>query len=868
MIRNTMVRTVFFVILILFIIVVTGCDNQLIHKVEDDLLGVDNSTPGIVVNPVTGLFTSEDLTTTTFEVVLTSSPIEQVSVPVASLNTAEGTTNVSSLKFTASDWNTPHIVTVTGVDDFIIDGPQPYVIEVGVILSNDPDYDGIDPQDVSVTNTDNDRASIVISPTSGLFVSETGIKDIFSIVLTTIPSESVTVPISSADPEEGSVFPSEIIFNHTNWNIPQDVTVTGVNDDESDGNQTFMILVQAANSNDGDYSGYNPEDVEVTNIDDDTPGITVFPTSGLFTGEDGSTDTFEIVLNSRPTSDVSIVVSSNKPDEGSVSSSQITFTSENWSSAKTITVSGQDDFVDDGDVNYTIELHPSTSSDSDYIGVDPDDIIVTNIDNDTAGFVLSGTSDLSVNESGTTDTFSVKLSSEPLANVSLSVTSSDITEGTANVSVLTFNYENWDTPQDIVIMGVDDDEFDNSEAFDISLGQASSIDSKYSGMNPPDPSVINTGENRIVATPTVTPSSATYYSDQTCVMSCSTPQAKIYYTVSTTSSAPADPTSASALYTGSFSLARRFNNIKAQAYYQDWTSSAVNSKNIYIPYYRTVVKENIVADPSAGFALSSGADYFYIYDKGVHKVLKFSLTGNLISGEDIDNIYGLDDIYLYGNDLFLSTNSLVKKYYTANSPPILGVTYSQNMSYPSGVAYIHSSNKVYVSDNGNGFTGVRIYDGTSGNQTATFTTSDFYTDLDYLNGRIYMSRDNTISVYNLNGSFYKSWSVPGDSRAMPCHIASYIANYGTLDEPRMAYALYAVRGQTVSSTEFPYYIYTHTTVFKYNWDGTLQDQFDVQEPIYGIASAYFKSFSPYLPNHIYIYLLTGGGDLLRYEPNS
>ena len=58
-------------------------------------------------------------------------------------------------------------------------------------------------------------------------------------------------------------------------------------------------------------------------------------------------------------------------------------------------------------------------------------------DNDTAGFNLSkGTA--SVAETGTTDNFSVVLTSEPTANVTLTLSDNDTTEVSFSPTTLTF----------------------------------------------------------------------------------------------------------------------------------------------------------------------------------------------------------------------------------------------------------------------------------------------------------------------------------------------------------------------------------------------------------------------------------------------
>jgi len=77
------------------------------------------------------------------------------------------------------------------------------------------------------------------------------------------------------------------------------------------------------------YNNLNPSDVNVVNTNDDTAGITVNPTSGLQTTEAGGTSTFTVRLNSRPTANVTITLTSTKPAEASVSPTTLTFTTAN-----------------------------------------------------------------------------------------------------------------------------------------------------------------------------------------------------------------------------------------------------------------------------------------------------------------------------------------------------------------------------------------------------------------------------------------------------------------------------------------------------------------------------------------------------------
>ena len=108
--------------------------------------------------------------------------------------------------------------------------------------------------------------------------------------------------------------------------------------------------------------------------------VTVGAVSGS-TSEAATTSTFTVVLASQPTATVTIAVTSSDTTEGTVSPGLLTFTTTDWNTAQTVTVTGVDDPADDGDITYTIALAPAAGGD--YTGIDPTDVSVTNTDNDT-----------------------------------------------------------------------------------------------------------------------------------------------------------------------------------------------------------------------------------------------------------------------------------------------------------------------------------------------------------------------------------------------------------------------------------------------------------------------------------------------------
>ena len=111
--------------------------------------------PGITVTPTSyPLQTTKSGATATFTVVLDRQPYANVTIGVSSSNTGQGTVSPSTLTFTASNWNTPQTVTVTGADDNNNQiGSTAYTIVLAAATSTDSRYNGLNPDDVSVVNS-------------------------------------------------------------------------------------------------------------------------------------------------------------------------------------------------------------------------------------------------------------------------------------------------------------------------------------------------------------------------------------------------------------------------------------------------------------------------------------------------------------------------------------------------------------------------------------------------------------------------------------------------------------------------------------------------------------------------------------------
>ncbi len=302
---------------------------------------------------------------------------------------------------------------------------------------------------------------ITISESSGsTSVAESATTDTFTVVLDAEPVSDVVLNVSSGDTGEATVSPSTLTFTNANWDTPQTVTVTGVNDDLVDGSQNTTITISVNDgSSSNEYDAVADETVSATTTDNDTAGVTITESSGSTTvSESGTTDSFTVVLDAEPVSDVVLNVSSGDTGEATVSPSTLTFTNANWDTPQTVTVTGVNDaIVDDSQITTVTVAVVDGSSSNEYDAVADETVSVTTTDNETAGFTITesgGTT--SVLESGTTDTFTTVLNTEPLSDVVISVSSGDTGEATVSPSTLTFTNANWDTPQTVTVTGVPD----------------------------------------------------------------------------------------------------------------------------------------------------------------------------------------------------------------------------------------------------------------------------------------------------------------------------------------------------------------------------------------------------------------------------
>ena len=359
------------------------------------------NTADVLVLADDNLITGEDNTRATFTIQLTCRPSADVVIQISSDNTNEGGIshyyNRLLIQHTLPSWNYPIEIIVFGIDDSIDDGNQQYNIII-TITSDDPNYSGLNPYTIPLINIDNDDAGITISANEHTFVSETGGSATFSAVLNSKPVADVTVAITSTQPSEAAVTPNTLTFTTQDWHYTQQFTVSGVDDNENDGQQLVFLNVQPIIGDDPLYSKLDPVNFTVTNIDDDRVGDILIETIDILTTtESGGSDTFTIVLTSEPAADVHIPLNTNRSTEGFVEPSSLIFSPKNWDIPQTVSVIGIADSVVDANQSYSIIVGKSESLDPVFSGINPIEVNVVNINIDLFHDNFEGMVEIPVN---------------------------------------------------------------------------------------------------------------------------------------------------------------------------------------------------------------------------------------------------------------------------------------------------------------------------------------------------------------------------------------------------------------------------------------------------------------------------------------
>ncbi|MBF2759906.1 MAG: hypothetical protein ISN28_06505 [Ectothiorhodospiraceae bacterium AqS1] len=405
----------------------------------------------------------------TFDVKLSNRPSGNVTVTFGSpsnadvkLDTDTGTTgDQTTLTFTTGNWNANQSVTVRASDDDdLVDDTA------SIAVSASGGGFGSASGTVNVDVDDTDTASLIL-PSSDVEIDE-GDTGTFNVKLSNQPSATVTVTLTQPtnadvklDTDTGTTGDQTMLtFTTGNWNTNQAVTVRVAHDDGLD-DERASITVSAAGGGFGSASG--TVNVDVT---DDEEAEFVLPSADVVVDE-GNTGTFNMKLSAQPSGTVTVTFRqpSNTDVKVDTDTSQsgnqntLSFTTANWNTNQSVTVrvSDDDDLVDDTASISVSAAGGGFGSTTGTVNIDADDV-------DVATLILPA-SDVEIDE-GASDTFDVKLSNQPNANVTVtfgSPSNADVeldtdTGTTGDQTTLTFTSSNWNTNQQVTLTVNDDDD--------------------------------------------------------------------------------------------------------------------------------------------------------------------------------------------------------------------------------------------------------------------------------------------------------------------------------------------------------------------------------------------------------------------------
>jgi hypothetical protein len=432
---------------------------------------IDNDASISVLQTNGGTVVDESGLSDTIDIVLDAQPLGDVVVSSVSRDGGEVTASPTFITFTPGNWSTPQTVTLSGVDDVLLDGTQSTQIDIAVVdvVSADA-YDGIATV-LSVATTDNDTPDILVTESGGsTIVSELLTTDSFTVRLASRPLSPVVIDVASLDTTETTVSPATLTFDPVLWNTPQTVTVFGVDDMPVDGNQVTPVVLRVDAVQSDTAFGGQEAGVNVTTIDNEVASFTVTQSDGTTAvSETGTTDDFSVVLDAAPTQDVIFAVSTTDPTEAAVDLPTLTFTPANWDTPQVVTVIGVDDPTVDGTATSIVQVQVIDGlSDNAFAGLVDSSVRVTTTNDDVAGFSLAeSNSSTIVSETGTSDTFQVILDRQPETGIVFFTGTNAPDELSVSPAFLTFTSANWSVPQTVTVTGLDDAITDSNGPFDV-----------------------------------------------------------------------------------------------------------------------------------------------------------------------------------------------------------------------------------------------------------------------------------------------------------------------------------------------------------------------------------------------------------------
>ena len=294
---------------------------------------------------------------------------------------------------------------------------------------------GLSDKTVTVSVLDDDGDLMLRLPQAPVMVMEGSTTD-FGVYPDFQPprGKEITVNVVNEKPDKVTVMPpAYLTFTHDNFFDRHTVTVKGEQDNNTDDERVTLTL-----SGTGVTTG-----TVIVEVDDDDLGLILSQTPVTVT--EGRTAYFNVALSRQPSGDVTVVVSPDT-DAVTVMPESLEFTSLNWDTQQQVAVMGTDD-EDTNDETVMLTLSGTGVATSSMVTVEVHD-------DDSLGLVLPQ-APVTVTEGSEAD-FDVTLNFEPPGDVTVNVVSEDTGAVTVLSAPLVFTSLNWDTQQQVIVMGIQD----------------------------------------------------------------------------------------------------------------------------------------------------------------------------------------------------------------------------------------------------------------------------------------------------------------------------------------------------------------------------------------------------------------------------
>ena len=426
----------------------------------------DDDEAGIVLSETDLTVTEGDAAGASYTVKLATEPTGEVTVTVSGhagtdLSLSGTTLSSDTLTFTVDGWNTAQTVTVRAGEDE--DGAN----DTGTLThtASSGGYASVT-KDLPVAVTDDDQAGIVLNETDLTVTEGDAAGASYTVKLATEPTGEVTVTVSGHAGTDlslsGTTLSSDTLtFTVDGWNTAQTVTVRAGEDE--DGSNDSGTLTHTALGGD-DYVNVT-KDLPVSITDDDTPAIVLSKTDLSLTEGDAAGMSYTVALATKPSAGVSVSITGHSGTDLSLDKTTLTFTTGNWNTAQTVTVTAAED--DDGVVDPVATL-THTASGGDYANLTRD-LTVTVTENDTPDIVISRDSLIVVEGDAAGMSYTVALATQPSDTVIVAISGHDGTDLTLSGTgltnnQLTFTVDNWDAAQTVTVEAGQDNDGANDTA--------------------------------------------------------------------------------------------------------------------------------------------------------------------------------------------------------------------------------------------------------------------------------------------------------------------------------------------------------------------------------------------------------------------